>query len=85
MFHKDILNQIYSFLDGYKRADLNCKISVKLKKKFIQINKLKISYIYTGNKITYFINPEYNDFSVGYIMKYVNDKITYQWIKIINT
>jgi ADP-dependent phosphofructokinase/glucokinase len=54
LINKDIINIIYSFLDGYKRTDLGSKISVKIKNRNIKINKLELSQIYTNELINIF-------------------------------
>ena len=89
IINKDIINIICSFLDGYKRADLGSKFSVKLKNINITINELKCNAIeeYIGY-IVYPYHKTYEEFksSFGLSTKIIKEnEIIYQWVTLNHT
>jgi hypothetical protein len=89
LINKDIINIICSFLDGYKRVDIGCKFSVKLKNINIIINELKCNVL--SENIGYVIYPyhkTYKEFklSFGLSTKVIKEnEIIYQWVTLTHT
>jgi len=86
--HPEIINQIFSYFEGYKRAELRCGVSLKLQQhlKYIQVNELMYNFIYTEDKISYLVYPDVHYPSiqsfVGWPIKIVDDdEIRYEWFK----
>ena len=86
MLSTDIIDIIFSFMEGHIRADFGSKISVKLKNKNILINQLDYNYFHDIRNTIYLTYPKHNDNLIGYILKIVDGtRINYQWIKIKHT